>query len=159
MSNTTKTEKVRHQRQIKFQIENPNILQHPTFWLTSYFAPLLNLFPNHKGKRLKLDKNMLRIFSIKYWQYWTVWYRNINVCKGRDKIPPAQSRFVFILNWNWIMEKKGRKGLRNIRNCLKAPSLFIHKFVLTKYLQKEKVNFYILQEMFVYYLSITPLVK
>ena len=54
--------KVRHQRQIKFEIENPNILQHPTFWLTSYFAPLLNLFPNHKGKRLKLDKNMLRIF-------------------------------------------------------------------------------------------------
>ena len=52
------------------------------------------------------------------------------------------------------MERKGWEGLRNIRNCLKAPSLFIHKFVLTKYLQKEKVKFYILQEMFVYYLSI-----
>ena len=27
------------------------------------------------------------------------------------------------------MERKGWEGLRNIRNCLKAPSLFIHKFV------------------------------
>ena len=67
-------------------------------------------------------------------------------------IPPAQSSLVFILNWNWIMEKKGRKGLRNIRNCLKALSLFIHKFVLTKYLQKQNKNFNILQENVCFYL-------
>ena len=58
-------------------------------------------------------------------------------CEDRDKYPSSsiKSGLYFKLKLNNGKERD-EKGLENIRNCLKAQTLFIHKSRQTKYLLK-----------------------